>query len=712
MPSRDALARFKEILVAFGVAALAAAGCKPTTVSDVASKSGDTANVANGGSSSVITPAHHPLDDLSPEEVQIATNAVKTSGQFTDRARFAVVMAKEPTKEALAAGNPPRQAFCAVYEVGKRELHEVTVDLPAGKIADNKIVQGEPEILADEFALLQKIVKANPEWQAAMAKRGIKDFENEVQVDGWAPGLLSDKERASKARILRGLTYYKKADYKPENRGKPGNGYENFYARPVEGVVATVDMNAEKVVEVLDLEQTKIADGSQDFGEKEAVNQPTRPALKPLVNEMPQGPSFQIHGQEIIWQNWHFRYSMQPMMGLVLFDVGWEENGQVRSIAHKISLSEMVVPYSDPAKNWSFRNAFDIGEYGVGRAAHPLNFGGKEIDVPKHAVLLDANFANDDGTALKIPGAAAVYEREGGLMWKHLDQPTSVMNARIARDLVITFMTTVGNYDYGVNYIFHEDGIIDIEAQLTGILLAHGTNAETNPCGNDNECLQMVEKNVVAPAHQHFFSFRIDFDVDGVNNRPVEMTVKPIDSPDHNQFKISNRSLNDEEDAHGDMDLANQRMWKVINPTKSNALGHPVGYMLMPGHNSIPYLTMDSPIRKRANFVNHHMWFTRFHDNEQSAAGTYPNQSEPGQGLPTFGRPSMSLDNQDVVGWYTFGITHFPRPEEWPIMNVTRVGFKLLPINFFSRNPAMNIPAPDGSGVPTQRRDGAFELRR
>jgi primary-amine oxidase len=41
------------------------------------------------------------------------------------------------------------------------------------------------------------------------------------------------------------------------------------------------------------------------------------------------------------------------------------------------------------------------------------------------------------------------------------------------------------------------------------------------------------------------------------------------------------------------------------------------------------------------------------------------------------------------VLWYTFGVTHVPRPEEWPIMNLQKTGFTLMPVNFFSENPAM-----------------------
>lgn len=620
----------------------------------------------------------HPLDDLTPEEITIATKAVRQSGRFTERARFPIVMAKEPEKARLAApGAVPRQAMLAVYEPRPGTLWEVTVDLPAGRVAEAVPVPGaQPPILLDEYDELERIVKADDRWKAAMARRGITNLDD-VAVDGWAAGVLSPAERGANVRLMRGLAYYR------------GGGIENFYARPIEGVVATVDMNAGAVIDLLDAETIPVAPGKQELSER--ANQPTRPGLKPLLSQMPEGVSFRVSGQEIAWQNWRFRYSVQPMKGLVLYDVRYEDGGRVRPILYKLSLAEMLVPYSDPRKTWSFRNAFDVGEYGIGRTAHTLD---PLVDVPPHAVFFDGHFATDRGEPLTIERAAAVYERDGGLLWKHHDEKTEVMHARRARQLVVTFMTTVGNYDYGIHYVFHQDGVVEVEVELTGILLAQGSPLERDPCAP--ACHEMVERHIVAPAHQHFFSFRIDLDVDGRANTPIEMNAVAADpgpaNPDGNAFRMAERVLRSEKAAVSDLDPAGHRAWRVINPQVANDLGHPVGYALVPGANSGPYLRPEAQMRQRAGFIEHPMWFTRQRDGEESAAGSYPNQSDAGRGLPAWIEDDEPLEGQDVVAWYTFGVTHFPRPEEWPVMNVTRTGFKLVPVHFFSRNPAMDLP--------------------
>ena len=51
------------------------------------------------------------------------------------------------------------------------------------------------------------------------------------------------------------------------------------------------------------------------------------------------------------------------------------------------------------------------------------------------------------------------------------------------------------------------------------------------------------------------------------------------------------------------------------------------------------------------------------------------------------------LDGQDIVLWDTFGMTHFPRPEDWPVMPVATCGFTLRPVGFLDRNPVLDLPA-------------------
>ena len=621
----------------------------------------------------------HPFDDLSAEEIQSVVKIIQDSGQYDKEIRYPVVKRMEPPKHQWLSGpmNDYRHAYVAIFDFKKSMMTELDVDLTAKKIVSAKDLPGiKPPVLIEEYERARVIVRADERWQKAMRDRGITDL-NDVLIDMWAPGLLSKEEQAPGQRLLRAVCYKK---------GKA----RNFYSRPIEGVIVTVDLSAKKVASIWDLGKYPIANNHRELNE--ASNQPIDQSMKPLQITQPRGASFKIKGQEIEWFQWKFRYSMDPLQGLQILHVRHKDQAVERSVVYKMSLAEMLVPYGDGDQPWSFRNAFDVGEYGLGKTLHPLELG---KDVPSNATLINVAVADDVGGPPVVMPAIALYEKSGGLLWKHRNAENGETDIRYGRKLVMTFMTTIGNYDYGINYIFNMDGTIDVDAQLTGMLLAKGTAMTQNTC--KNSCRPLVEGNILAPAHQHFFSFRIDLDIDGADkNTPAEMNVAafPLSENNKNQnaFGLTNTVLATEKTAARDLNPPTARMWKVFNESSTNALGHPRGYGLMPQENSVPYLSPQNLIRKRAGFIDHHMWFTAYKDNETSGAALYPTTAPIGEGLPKYISNNENLENADVVMWYTFGVTHIPRPEEWPIMSVHHTGFKLVPINFFNENPSMRVP--------------------
>jgi primary-amine oxidase len=140
------------------------------------------------------------------------------------------------------------------------------------------------------------------------------------------------------------------------------------------------------------------------------------------------------------------------------------------------------------------------------------------------------------------------------------------------------------------------------------------------------------------------------------------------------------------------MNMSTARTWAVVNPSVRNPIGGHPSYIVVPGVNSIPYVGPASQVRQRAGFINNHFWATRYRGDQLYAAGDYPNQSLGGGGLTAWTANNESLVNQDVVVWYTFGVTHIPRPEEWPVMSSTHAGFKMIPAGFFPRNPGLDVP--------------------
>ena len=626
----------------------------------------------------------HPLDPLTAPEIEAAVRIARGAKNLTDGVFFPQVALKEPPKSAVLGWKPgdkiPREAGLVVYDRTANVMSEAVVDLGSRKLVSWTPRPGaQPNIMLEEFDKLPAVVKADDRWRAAMKKRGLDP--EKLWVDLWAAGPMSGPEKATGHRLLRALAYVVE-------------GNKNPYAHPVEGVVAVLDANTRKIIDLVDTGVVPVATAPGDFDG--ASNPPARPGLKPLVISQPEGPSFTLDGHEIRWQNWVFRFTLHPREGPVLYQVGWLDNGKLRPILYRASLSDMLVPYGDPDSNWSFRNAFDEGVYGIGRMAGPIE---PNLDAPANASFIDADFADDLGKPYKVEKAVAIYERDGGLLWKHLDVFVANQNqSHRARELVLSFIATISNYDYQLSWVFRQDGTLAVEAGLTGIMLAKGVKAQTSaelhadPMGHH---AHLVAPGVVAPHHQHFFNFRLDFDVDGTDNRVVEHNVRSAPAgpgnPMSNSMLMEETVLTSELKAQRDMNLATARKWKVVSASSKNALGDPTGYALIPGENSVPYLLDSSPVRQKGRFIDHHLWVTRYAEGELYAAGPYPNQSAPGQGLPDWTKADRDIDGKDVVVWYTFGVTHIPRPEDWPVMPTHTTGFKLIPNGFFSRNPALDI---------------------
>lgn len=608
----------------------------------------------------------NPLAPLSASEVRAAAQLFRESPRFPRGGIFSQLTLDEPAKETVLRGTAtPRRAFAIVYDRAGDHTFEGIADLGASRVVSWKEIPGaEPALTGEDSEQADRIVRADARWVRAMRERGITNL-NQVLIACWSAGYFA-RPGTDGGRIVRALSYY---------RGDDGNAF----AHPVEGVVAEVNLTTGRILDFVDIDR----DAPVPRQDAAFDNGPFRAAPVPLVITQANGPGFVIDNGEVRWQKWHFRYALHPREGLVLYTVGYEDGGRVRPVLYRGSVSEMVVPYGDPGDAWFFRNSFDAGELGLGATALPLRVG---VDCPTNCTLFNAVLADSDGQPRTIGRAVALYERDSGIAWKH------GIDARRARELVLSFVATVGNYDYGFDWIFRQDGALEARVALTGIMAVKAAAD-----GRDDAYGHMVDKNIVAPHHQHFFAFRLDMDVDGTGNRVVELNSTPQaagkNNPYGNAFQMVETPLRSEREAQRNLNLATSRRWIIESTAAKNALGHPTAYALIPGANAVPFVAPDSYVRKRAGFLNAHVWVTPYDAAEVYAAGDYPNQSHGGDGLPKWTAANRSIDNRDVVLWYTLGITHNPRPEDWPVMPTETAGFTLLPWGFFSRNPALDLPA-------------------
>jgi len=626
-------------------------------------------------SSSVAT---HPLDSLTADEVTAAAALVMADTRFDEKARFAYMGLDEPPREAarsFAPGDPVERRVRVVMTTGpEARVVEVVASLSGGRLESVTEIDGvRPNLLFEEALAAINALNADPAWTAAMARRGVDPAQ--VQIDPWPAGNFASPHEDGR-RICRCLPYLRQT---PDDNG---------YARPIEGVVGFVDMARGRVLEILD---TGVVPLPPESGSYYPESQPAlRSDLKSLEIVQPDGPSFTVEGNLIGWQRWSLRVSLDAIEGLVLHQVGYEDQGRLRPVVHRASVDEMVVPYGDPGPLHGWKNAFDAGEWGLGRMANSLELG---CDCLGEIRYLDAVLANERGKPYVVKNAICLHEEDYGILWRHHDGRSGRTEVRRSRRLVVSSIATVGNYDYGFYWYFYLDGTIGFEVKLTGVLSTMATAPGEVPRFGS-----MVAPQLAAPYHQHLFNVRLDVDVDGTAASVYEVEARPLpagpDNPWSNAFAAHARLLETDTEAQRVVDPACSRHWKVVSSTARNRLGRPTAYKLVPGPTPTLLAAPDSSVGRRAAFATRNLWVTPYAAGERRASGDYPNQHCGGEGLPRWTAQERSIVDENLVLWYTFGATHIPRPEDWPVMPVEYAGFQLVPVGFFDRNPALDLPPP------------------
>lgn len=612
----------------------------------------------------------HPLDPLTASEIRAAQAVLNGRGLLVAGTRVMLLDLHEPPKaDVLAGRTTPREAFAVLYDAIHNRTSEVVIDVAARTLRSSRVVPGvQPALDGVDAATAETVVAASAPWRAALARRGITK-PSDVIVFAWPAGQFGTEDAGS-GRLVRAVSYLRATN-------------QNEMARPIEGLVALVDLTTRRVVQLDDEGVVPVPDATSE-----------RNAWRPLPPATTAEPAFvawpalpragggpRVDGHAVSWRRWRFHVALRPREGLVLYGIGFDDGTRVRSVMYRASLSEMVVPYGDPSADWYFRNSFDVGEIGMGSGAAKLQPG---VDCPTNATLIDGVIANDHGTPRSLPRAIAVYERDGGLAWKHGG------DARRARELVVFSMSRLGNYDYGFEWAFHEDGTIAHRVLLSGVMTPKAIAANAPA----DSLAQVVAPGTAAVHHQHFFNYRLDLDVDGAApNEIVESETHALAAGPGNAhgggFAMQERVLASELSARRSLDLHSGRRWRVVNPSSPAALGRATGFELVPGDNADPFAADGSPLRRRAGFLDAAVWATAYADTERYAAGDYPNQSAGGDGLARWTAANRPLSG-DVVLWYTLGITHNPRPEDWPVMPVHEAGFLLRPVAFFDRNPVLD----------------------
>lgn len=488
----------------------------------------------------------------------------------------------------------------------------------------------------------------------------------------------------------------------------------NYYAYPLD-LCAEVSENL-KVTKIYQLPSgadERINDKPKPFDRRKIHGAETeyspglrpspRTTTKPYQVIQPEGPSFKTQGNFLEWEKWSMHIGFNYREGLTLHNIRYEG----RSLFYRISLAEMFVPYGDPRTPYPRKAAFDLGNDGAGINANNLRPG---CDCLGHIKYFDGWHTTTSGDPVKLPNVVCCHEEDDGILWKHTNFRTQNAVVTRSRILVLQTIITVSNYEYIFAFHFGQDASIHYEVRATGILSTTPINIGDNvPYGT------IVAPGVLAPYHQHLFSLRMDPAIDGHNNslQIEESYPMPVDTPtfDHtgktqaqinsyaNPFGVGYTTRSSIVDQEGglDLDFTKNRSFKIINENVINPVtGTPVGFKLFPVYSQMLLAHPESYHAKRSEFATHAVWVTRHNDEEHFPSGRHTMQSAGGEGIATAianrsGTEGSLVRNKDIVVWHTFGSTHNPRIEDWPVMPSEKMTVGLKPANFFTGNPGLDV---------------------
>ncbi|KAI8959736.1 copper amine oxidase [Daldinia sp. FL1419] len=681
----------------------------------------------------------HPLRPLSPDELSKARDiAIKTHVEDGNTFFFRSAIVQEPKKtdltEYLTAehegripeSTPPRQVKL-LYDVinnGKAQLTETVVDVDAGIISSNKAFESryQTNYTAQEFGIFQDACVSSD-----MFKSAIEEFilpENFViTIDPWPYGGPDPDEEVP--RYMQGLVYARDTS--------KNNIDSNHYSYPLP-IIPVMDVATKKLIRVDRLATGGIGDSlypPPPGGEPkklfdncraaeyfpELLDQPLRTDLKPINVTQPEGASFKVHADNLVeWQKWRFRVGFTAREGAVLHDVCYDN----RPIVYRLSFSEMTVPYGDPRPPFHRKQAFDFGDGGIGHAANNLKLG---CDCLGAIHYFDCVIPTSEGKPDLAKNVICLHEQDNGIGWKHTNFRTNRAAVTRLRELVVQFVATLANYEYVFAYKLDTAGGISIETRATGIVsVVPIDEGKVSAYGN------VVNPGVMAQNHQHIFAVRIDPAIDSYatgdtavvleESHPVPMN--PETNPHGNLYEIRRKRV--ERAGFADAEPRLNRVVRLEHATKKNSIsGKNVGYKFVPSATQLMLADDKSVQAARAPFAKHHLWFTGYRDGELWAAGEFTNQApreeggvktmvergdwfvdevKDGNTNGTTNGEAHDADTADgkkgekssPVVWSVFGLTHNPRVEDWPVMPVEIHQFHLRPADFFTRNPALDVP--------------------
>lgn len=650
--------------------------------------------LSNHATASVAPPPApaHPLDPLTPTEISAVLAAVLAHFGANAGVLFNTVTLREPPKSAYVAwseqggAKPPRVAYFVVLQTGVAGVQEGVVELSTLLVTGLTHLAGvQPILTVEDLQLTEEVIRNDPEVIRQCELSGVPASQmGQVYCDPWTIGY--DERWGASRRLQQALLYWRLHEDDLQ------------YLHPLD-FCPIVDTETHEVV-FIDIPKRRRPipkTAHANFYPANVVKEHGPRELKPITIAQPEGVNFKLDGNVISWNNFKMHIGFNYREGIVLSDLSYNDHGAVRPIFHRISLSEMIVPYGSPDFPHQRKHALDIGEYGAGFLTNLLLLG---CDCKGAIQYLDACFADRSGAPVTIKRAVCIHEEDDGILYKHSDFRDEFQTTVVTRatKLVVSQIFTAANYEYCIYWNLMQDGTIKLEVRLTGILntyvLAEGE--DSGPWGTQ------VYPQVNAHNHQHLFSLRMHPRIDGDGNSAAMSDARPSPHPlgsgenmYGNAFYAHKTVFLKVKDLVTRYESETVRSWDMFNPKSINKYsGKPALYKLVSTMCPPLLAYPGSIVDKRAPWARASTTVVPYSPERLYPSGDHvPQWSGDGmRGMREWvGDGEDAIENTDILFFHTFGLTHFPAPEDFPVMPAEPITLLLRPRHFFTENPGLDI---------------------
>ena len=340
----------------------------------------------------------------------------------------------------------------------------------------------------------------------------------------------------------------------------------------------------------------------------------------------PEGKRYTISGRHVNYMSWSFDFRMDSNFGMQIYDIKF--NGE--RIIYELSLQEAAATYGGYYPNPSWNNFLD-GNWGMGKSSFELVRG---VDCPYIATFFDLVHMMGSPIPLTFHNAVCVFELNTGMpLRRHYDNNFMggyrFYGGMANQVLVLRSISTVYNYDYVFDFIFYQNGVIEVKVSPSGYVWGAFIDSNTDPYG------YKLYEHLTSGTHDHLFNYKVDLDVGGRKNsyETIEIGIENITErwfPNKRRVqKILKRSVkNTEIDAAYKFNFDTPKYLNFFNDAEKNRVGVKKGYRIQLGGIVKQLYPEDWMMVPMMSWSLYQMAVTKYKENETQSSSIY-NQHAP-----------------------------------------------------------------------------------